>query len=151
MRSAAAVSAHLPRRCRSSMKAARTKEKVGCLETIVFRARSRRTREVFEKKRISLLLCFPCALHSVILLSFPCSRLSAPTRRGLGRAPCTEVVMQLVINSFGASLRKQGDRFLIQAGDKKLEVSAHKVQSILISTAAHLSSDAIESLQWVQP
>lgn len=52
--------------------------------------------------------------------------------------------MQLVINTFGASLRKQGDRFLVQAGDKKLEVSAHKVQSILISTAAHLSSDAIE-------
>ena len=52
--------------------------------------------------------------------------------------------MQLVINTFGASLRKEGDRFLVQAGDKRLAVSAHKVQSILIATAAHLSTDAIE-------
>jgi CRISPR-associated protein Cas1 len=52
--------------------------------------------------------------------------------------------MQLVINTFGASLRKQGDRFLVQAGDKKFAVSAHKVQSILLTTAAHLSTDAIE-------
>jgi CRISPR-associated protein Cas1 len=52
--------------------------------------------------------------------------------------------MQLVINTFGASLRKEGDRFLVQAGDKKFAVSAHKVQSILLTTAAHLSTDAIE-------
>jgi hypothetical protein len=52
--------------------------------------------------------------------------------------------MQLVINTFGASLRKQGDRFVIQAGDKKFAVSAHKVQSILLTTGAHLSTDAIE-------
>jgi hypothetical protein len=52
--------------------------------------------------------------------------------------------MQLVINTFGASLRKQGDRFLVQAKDKQFAVSAHKVRSILIATAAHLSTDAIE-------
>lgn len=52
--------------------------------------------------------------------------------------------MQLVINTFGASLRKQGTQFLVQAGDKKLAVSAHKIQSILLTTAAHLSTDAIE-------
>lgn len=52
--------------------------------------------------------------------------------------------MQLVINTFGASLRKEGDRFLVKAGDKKLSVSAHKVQSILMTTGAHLSTDAIE-------
>ena len=52
--------------------------------------------------------------------------------------------MQLVINSYGASLRKEGDRFLIQAGEKNLSVSAHKVQSILITTGAHLSTDIIE-------
>jgi CRISPR-associated protein Cas1 len=51
--------------------------------------------------------------------------------------------MQLVINTFGASLRKQGEQFLVQAGDKKLAVSAHKVRSILMTTAAHLSTDAI--------
>jgi hypothetical protein len=27
--------------------------------------------------------------------------------------------MQRVINTFGASLRKQGEQFLVQAGDKK--------------------------------
>ena len=52
--------------------------------------------------------------------------------------------MQLVINTFGASLRKQGDRFLVQAGDKSLALSAHKVQSILLTTAVHLSTDAIQ-------
>jgi CRISPR-associated protein Cas1 len=52
--------------------------------------------------------------------------------------------MQLVINTFGASLRKQGEQLLVQAGDHKLAVSAHKVQSILMTTAAHLSTDAIE-------
>jgi CRISPR-associated protein Cas1 len=51
--------------------------------------------------------------------------------------------MQLVINTFGASLRKQGERFVVRAGDKKLAVSAHKVRSILLTTAAHLSTDAI--------
>jgi CRISPR-associated protein Cas1 len=53
-------------------------------------------------------------------------------------------VMQLVINTFGASLRKEGDRFLVKAGDKQFAVSAHKVQSILLTPAAHLSTDAIE-------
>jgi CRISPR-associated protein Cas1 len=52
--------------------------------------------------------------------------------------------MQLVINTFGASLRKQGDRFLVKAGDKEFAVSAHKVQSILLTTGAALSTDAIE-------
>ncbi len=52
--------------------------------------------------------------------------------------------MQVVINTFGARLRKQGDRFLIQAGDKQLAVSAHKVQSILVTTGVQLSSDVIE-------
>ena len=37
--------------------------------------------------------------------------------------------MQLVINTLGASLRKQGDRFLIKAGDKELAVSAHNTHS----------------------
>jgi hypothetical protein len=34
--------------------------------------------------------------------------------------------MQLVINTFGATLRKEGDRFVITAGSKKLGVFAHK-------------------------
>jgi CRISPR-associated protein Cas1 len=52
--------------------------------------------------------------------------------------------MQLVINTFGAGLGKEGDRFLVTAGSRKLAVSAHKVQSILITTAAYLSTDAVE-------
>src|SRR2546423_762933 len=32
--------------------------------------------------------------------------------------------VQLVINTFGASLRKQGEQFVITAGDKKFTVSA---------------------------
>ena len=45
--------------------------------------------------------------------------------------------MQLVINTFGASLRKKGDRFVVRAGSNKLVVSAQKVQSILITTAVY--------------
>ena len=52
--------------------------------------------------------------------------------------------MQLVINTFGASLRKEGERFVVQTRDKRFPVSAHKVQSILITAGAHLSTDAIE-------
>ena len=51
--------------------------------------------------------------------------------------------MQLVINTFGASLKRKGDRFVIRAGPNKLAVSAQKVQSILVTTAVYLSSDAI--------
>jgi CRISP-associated protein Cas1 len=52
--------------------------------------------------------------------------------------------VQLIVNTFGASLRRQGERFLVRAGEKQLAVSAHKVQSILLTTGAHLSTDAIE-------
>src|SRR5262245_40013432 len=52
--------------------------------------------------------------------------------------------MQLVINTFGASLRKQGERFVVRAGEREAAFSAHKVQSILITTGAHLTTDAIE-------
>jgi CRISPR-associated protein Cas1 len=52
--------------------------------------------------------------------------------------------VQLVINTFGASLRKQHDRFVVVAGERRAEFSAHKVQSILITTGAHLSTAAIE-------
>src|SRR5207253_2382908 len=44
----------------------------------------------------------------------------------------SEAGMQLVINTFAAALRRQGDRFLIRAGERELAVSAHKVQSILV-------------------
>ena len=53
------------------------------------------------------------------------------------------VPVQLVINTFGASLKRKGDRFVIRAGANKMAVAAQKVQSILITTAVYLSSDAI--------
>lgn len=52
--------------------------------------------------------------------------------------------MQLVINSFGASLHKKGDLFQIRLGDREIPVSVHKVDSILLTTSAHLSTDAIQ-------
>ena len=51
--------------------------------------------------------------------------------------------MQLVINTFGSSLRRKGERFLVKAGDKQVAFSAHKVQTIIIVTGVHLSSNAI--------
>lgn len=53
--------------------------------------------------------------------------------------------MQLVINSFGAYLRKQGDCFLVKNEDKTFEVSVRKVDSIMITTGAFLSTDAIKA------
>jgi len=50
--------------------------------------------------------------------------------------------MQLVINTFGASLRRQGERFVVRAGAKRMAVAAGKVRSIKVTTAVHLSSDA---------
>src|SRR4051794_18321281 len=52
--------------------------------------------------------------------------------------------MQLVINTFGASLRKQGEQFLVQADGQRLTVSAHKVRSVVLATAVHLTTDALQ-------
>ena len=52
--------------------------------------------------------------------------------------------MQLVINTRGAYLKKEKNCFLIKNDDKTFEVSADKVDSILITTSATISTDAIE-------
>jgi len=52
--------------------------------------------------------------------------------------------MQLVINTFGASIHKSGNLFEICADNNKSLVSPKKVQSILITTGVHLTSDVIE-------
>ncbi len=52
--------------------------------------------------------------------------------------------MQLVLNTFGTYLGKTGDCFEVKSGDAKRLVSAKKVRSILITTGASLSTDAIE-------
>lgn len=52
--------------------------------------------------------------------------------------------MQLVINTYGSYLRKSGDCFLVKTDDKVFEVSAKKVDSIMITTSAYLSTDALK-------
>lgn len=52
--------------------------------------------------------------------------------------------MQLVINSYGAYLRKSGNCFLVKREDKSFEVAAGKVNSILITTSAYVTTDAIK-------
>jgi CRISPR-associated protein Cas1 len=52
--------------------------------------------------------------------------------------------MQLVINTYGAYLRKRGECFLIEVEGNQQEVSVKKVQSILITTGAQVSTDALQ-------
>jgi CRISPR-associated protein Cas1 len=52
--------------------------------------------------------------------------------------------MQLVINTRGAFLKKEKNCFLVRNDEKTFEVSADKVDSILITTAATITTDAIE-------
>ncbi|RZN37213.1 MAG: CRISPR-associated endonuclease Cas1 [Methanophagales archaeon ANME-1-THS] len=52
--------------------------------------------------------------------------------------------MQLVINTYGSYLRKKGNCFLVRKEDKVFEVSVNRVDSILIATAAYISTDAIK-------
>lgn len=52
--------------------------------------------------------------------------------------------MQLVINTYGSYLRKKNNCFLIRNEDKVFEVSVNKVDSILITTSAYISTDAIK-------
>lgn len=52
--------------------------------------------------------------------------------------------MQVVLNTFGVSLRKESEQFVIQTKEKKIRLSAHKVESLIITSGAHLSTDAIQ-------
>jgi CRISPR-associated protein Cas1 len=52
--------------------------------------------------------------------------------------------MELVINTYGSYLRKKEDCFLVKNEDKEFEVSAKKVERIIITTGAFLSTDAIK-------
>lgn len=51
--------------------------------------------------------------------------------------------MQLVINSYGAYLHTEGERFVVKSEGKVAEVAADKVETILITTSAMLSTDAV--------
>src|SRR4030066_1268968 len=52
--------------------------------------------------------------------------------------------MQLVINTPGSYLRKKEGNFLVKTDDQVFEVSAKKVQTIMITTSAFLSTDAVK-------
>jgi len=52
--------------------------------------------------------------------------------------------VQLVINSFGAYLRKDGNCFVVKREERSFEVAVGKVSSILITTAASITTDAIK-------
>ncbi len=52
--------------------------------------------------------------------------------------------MQLVINTYGAFIQKNGDCFRLRAEDRTIEISCQKVSSILISTSATITTDAIK-------
>lgn len=53
--------------------------------------------------------------------------------------------MQLIINTFGTSLRRKGDRFVIRRKDcdRPVEIPAQRVQTVVIATGVHLSSNVI--------
>lgn len=52
--------------------------------------------------------------------------------------------MQLIINTFGAYLRRRGELFQVKVDNAVSEVSARRVRSILIATAASMSTDAVQ-------
>jgi len=52
--------------------------------------------------------------------------------------------MQLVINTYGSYLQKSGNCFKVKVNERVFEVACNKVSSILISTAAYITTDAIK-------
>ena len=52
--------------------------------------------------------------------------------------------MNLVLTTFGTYLHRNGEMFVIKIKEEKREVSSRKVRSILITTGASLSTDAIQ-------
>jgi CRISPR-associated protein Cas1 len=52
--------------------------------------------------------------------------------------------MQLIINTYGSYLHVEQSSFEIKTDGKKKRVSAKKVDSILITTGAAISSDAVK-------
>ncbi len=52
--------------------------------------------------------------------------------------------MDLIITTFGTYLHRQGEMFVVKVKEQKQEVSSRKVRSIVITTGASLSTDAIQ-------
>jgi CRISP-associated protein Cas1 len=52
--------------------------------------------------------------------------------------------MQLIINTYGSYLRKNGNCFLVKKDEKSFEIAVNKINTILITTAAYITTDAIK-------
>ena len=52
--------------------------------------------------------------------------------------------MQLILNTYGAYLRRRGELFQVKVDDEVSEISARKVRSILITTGATITTDAVQ-------
>ncbi|MDY6854935.1 MAG: CRISPR-associated endonuclease Cas1 [Thermodesulfobacteriota bacterium] len=52
--------------------------------------------------------------------------------------------MQIIINTYGSYLQKNGDCFRVKVEDKVFDVSVKKVSSIMITTSAYITTDAIK-------
>ncbi|MCY6485485.1 CRISPR-associated endonuclease Cas1 [Clostridium aestuarii] len=52
--------------------------------------------------------------------------------------------MKLIINTHGAYISRVNERFLIKIGDKKQEYSSKKVEQILLTTSALITTDALK-------
>jgi CRISPR-associated protein Cas1 len=52
--------------------------------------------------------------------------------------------MDLILTTFGTYLHRQGELFLVKVKEQKQEISSRKVRSIVITTGASLSTDAIQ-------
>src|SRR3989337_2047063 len=60
-------------------------------------------------------------------------------------------IMQLVINTYGSYLQKNGDCFKVKKDEQVFEVSVKKVDGIMITTAAYITTDPIKlALDWVR-
>lgn len=52
--------------------------------------------------------------------------------------------MELILTTYGTYLHRHGEMFVVKVKEQKQEVSSRKVRSILITTGASLSTDAIQ-------
>ncbi len=52
-------------------------------------------------------------------------------------------IIKIIINTPGSYISKSGECFLLTTDEKKIEISAKKVEQILITTAAALTTDAL--------
>lgn len=62
----------------------------------------------------------------------------------VGIAEKGDRILQLVVNSFGASLRREGGLLRVQCAGRHVDLAPTTLSSILITTGVHFSTDAIQ-------